>query len=148
MHFIKDFGEVLGMNDLCVLDFEKVLPTMTIHIYEEFGALIPLHSFPLRHSCVIPAPDQVKYGFICKILSLIVNFNILTINVLSIFQIEVYLPRVWISSIASVIFWKHENYAVVWHSHLFKVLVYRESVARVSIVEVEFRTRKQDVEDI
>ena len=137
MHFIKDFGEVLGMNDLCVLDFEKVLPTMTIHIYEEFGAFIPLHSFTLRHPCVIPAPDQVKYGFICEILCLIVNFDILTINVLSIFQFEVYLSREWVSSITSVVLRKHENDAVVWHSHLFQVLVYRECVARVSIVEVE-----------
>ena len=32
VHFIKDLGEVLGMDDLRVLNFKEVLSTMAIHV--------------------------------------------------------------------------------------------------------------------
>jgi hypothetical protein len=34
VHFIKDLGEVLGMDDFSVLNFKEVLSTMAIHVDE------------------------------------------------------------------------------------------------------------------
>lgn len=59
VHFIENFGEIFRMNDLCVLDLEKVLSAMTIHINEEFSALITLQSLRLRESRIVPTPYKI-----------------------------------------------------------------------------------------
>lgn len=40
LHFIEDLGEVFAVDNLSVLDLEKVLPAMAIHVYEHPLSLI------------------------------------------------------------------------------------------------------------
>lgn len=38
MHLIKNLGEILTVDDLCILDLEEVLSSMTVHVYKHLRA--------------------------------------------------------------------------------------------------------------
>ena len=57
VHFIEDFCEVLTMNNLCVLNFEKVLTTMPIHVDKYLHFFICLQPLGLREILLVPSSD-------------------------------------------------------------------------------------------
>ena len=79
MHLIENLGKVFTVNDFGVLNLEKVLTSMAIHVYEDLRALVPL--YPLGHwkLLVVPSSNQIENSLICQVLLFIIDFNIVAI---------------------------------------------------------------------
>ena len=72
---------------------------------------------------LVAAPNQVEDRLIGEVFSLVVNFNVFTVQVLLPFQLKVQLARVWVPSVAGMVFGQHEYNAIVSHSHPLQVLI-------------------------
>lgn len=44
VHLVEDFGEILTVDDLCVLNLEEILASVTVHVYEDLQLLIGLEA--------------------------------------------------------------------------------------------------------
>jgi hypothetical protein len=142
VHFVKNLSEVLRVHDLSVLYFEKVLAAVPIHVNKQLCLLICLYSLGLWKVFVVSPTYQVEYGLVCKIIRFVVDLDIFTVQVLSVLNVEVQCTRVWITGIASMVLGEHEYDAVISDAHALEVIVDREGVTRVAIVEVELRRRQ------
>jgi hypothetical protein len=83
VHLFVNFLKVLRLQNLCVLNFEKVLATMSIEVYEYFRLGVGLQLLGLREIWGVSASKQVQNCFVSKIFSLVVNLNIIAVEVFS-----------------------------------------------------------------
>ena len=62
MHLVHDLGQVFGVHQRRVLDFEEVLTTMPVPVHENARVSIGLQSFGLGQELVEAATHHIEYG--------------------------------------------------------------------------------------
>ena len=81
---------------------------MTIKIYEDLRFRISFKLLTLWEIGAISPSEEIKDGFICEVITLVVNLNVITVEVLRMVRFDVKLTFHWISSITNMILWKHQ----------------------------------------
>ena len=122
------------MDYLRVLDLEKVLASVAIHIDEDFRPLIPLKLPGCRVQPVVPAPHEVEDGLVSQVFCLVVDLDIGAVEVMAVGSLIEESCWEVVAGIACMVIGEHEDYVVVGDAHTLEVVIHDERVASVSVV--------------
>ena len=146
MHFFKDFGQVGALKNFSILNFEKVVATVTREVNENAGVGVGLQPHVFRILSSITPSKKVQYRLVRQVISFEIHFNIITIEVFSSSQKHFNCTRRIIPWITSMVLRQHQYNPIIWYTLLLKVLINGQDIASMPVVEIELRSTHQHIE--
>ena len=146
MHFFKDFGQVGALKNFSILNFEKVVTTVTREVNEDAGVCVGLKSHVFWILSRIAPSKKVQNGLVRQVIRFEIHFNIITIEVFSSVQKHFNGTRRLIPWITRMILRQHQYDSIVWHALRLEVLINGHDIASMPVVEIELRGTHQHIE--